>query len=157
MILDLINTILAGLNLNGKVILFVGIVVIVGCLLGGTCKIPFFEGFTDGASLNDDYDQIDKNKPCMALFHSVNCGHCEAMLPEWIKFKKQVGEKANVYNFEATQNPNVAREFEVSAFPTIYWFPKGIAEGKKNLEDSKYAREHNGSRTADAFLATIST
>ena len=72
------------------------------------------------------------------LYHMTGCGHCKAMMPEWDKFEKEVGDKAE--KVEASES-RAQNKDGIEGFPTIV------------LEDSngKTLKTFDGERTVAGF------
>lgn len=57
----------------------------------------------------------------------VRCGHCKALAPHYALLGDTYLEEDDIIiaHIDATENPDITREFLVSGFPTILFFPKG--------------------------------
>jgi thioredoxin-like negative regulator of GroEL len=79
----------------------------------------------------------------VVLFYAEWCGHCQAMKPEWEKFKSQSqGKKYNVDEIESSEMVDLDEQFKanVQGFPTIVFIDKG-----------KLKSVHSGDRTVDSL------
>ena len=82
------------------------------------------------------------NQKTMCLFYTPKCPHCKNFMPVWDKFFLENKDATDVKltKVDCEQNPDVAEQFGVSSFPTVKFFPKGLAfPGKSKLYDG--ARE----------------
>lgn len=79
----------------------------------------------------------------VTYYFMEGCPHCEAMKPEWEKFKRMAvntGGAIRAVDVSADQNIAKARP-KVSGFPTIH------------IEFNGKVEEYNGKREADAIMA----
>ncbi|GFH44560.1 hypothetical protein CTEN210_01034 [Chaetoceros tenuissimus] len=77
------------------------------------------------------------------------CGYCKQLLPEWeIAAQKLKKQGANLYTVDATQEEQLASQFQVQGFPTIKLFPGG----QKSFRD---ARDFEGGRQQEQIVQYV--
>jgi len=88
--------------------------------------------------------------PTLILFMSPGCGHCRAMKPEWEKLMQSYQGDVNVRALDCSDptNSTIARAHGVQGYPTIRYYPNGLAD------KSSFA-EHEGARTQAAFMSFL--
>eukprot|EP00911_Craspedida_sp_UC1_P002855 UC1_evm1s2092 len=89
-------------------------------------------------------DFIKENPNVLAEFYAPWCGHCKQLAPEYeaaAKTLKENGVPVALIKIDATEQENIAQEYEVQGYPTLKWFVDGTAS------------EYNGGRTADDIVA----
>jgi thiol-disulfide isomerase/thioredoxin len=61
------------------------------------------------------------SKKTITLCHMINCGHCEAMKPEWEKLRKKYENDINIKvdKIEASEDPTFMDKYDIKGFPTI--------------------------------------
>ncbi|KAK8352664.1 hypothetical protein V6Z12_A05G109000 [Gossypium hirsutum] len=116
-----------------------------------------------GASLSDPYkapqiddkdvvvltqgnfsDFIKNNKFGMVEFYAPWCGHCQSLAPEYAAAATELkGEGVLLAKVDATQEDELAEEYDVEAFPTIYF----LVDGKHTL--------YPAARNKDAIVTWI--
>ena len=98
-----------------------------------------------------NFDQVvlDNDKDVFVLHHGSFCGHCKAMMPAYDTLGEQFKDDSNIVigKIEATANDSNT-PYEVSGFPTMYFWPKG---------DKTSPIRYNGDRTAEAMAEFINT
>jgi len=98
-----------------------------------------------------NFDEIVLNdeKDVFVLHHGSFCGHCKAMMPAFDELGEKFKDDSNVVisKIEATANDSNT-PYEVSGFPTLYFWPKG---GKGS------PIRYNGDRSADAMAEFINS
>ena len=99
-------------------------IVLASCVASTTASdAPSFSA--DAGAFDAAVADLSASKPLLALFHSPQCGHCAAMMPEWEKIAADLNESENAEpNFaiaavDATSEKELARRFDVNGYPTI--------------------------------------
>ncbi|XP_024034983.1 protein disulfide isomerase-like 1-4 [Citrus clementina] len=91
-------------------------------------------------------DVIENNKFVMVEFYAPWCGHCQALAPEYAAAAtelKSANESVVLAKVDATEENELAHEYDVQGFPTIYFFVDG------------QHKAYNGGRTKDAIVTWI--
>ncbi|CAI9105099.1 OLC1v1003953C1 [Oldenlandia corymbosa var. corymbosa] len=93
-------------------------------------------------------DFIESNKYVMVEFYAPWCGHCQSLAPEYAaaatELKAGAGnEKVALAKVDATEENELAEQYEVQGFPTVLFFIDG--------EHKPY----NGQRSKDAIVTWI--
>lgn len=88
------------------------------------------------------FDNQVLSEPTLVLFMSPGCGHCNKMKPEWEKFDKTYkGIAINTIDCSDASNSKLARAHGVQGYPTIRYYPNGLAN-KSSFEEYEGEREH---------------
>jgi len=77
----------------------------------------------------------------IVLYYAEWCGHCQAMKPEWDKFKTIAPKSLNVAQIESSNIPALKEDPEVQGYPTI-----------KMYNNSKIVGEFDKERTHQKML-----
>lgn len=88
--------------------------------------------------------------PTLILFMSPGCGHCRAMKPEWEKLMQSYQGDVDVRALDCSkpQNRQLASLHGVQGYPTIRYYPNGLADKSSFIE-------HEGERTQSAFMSFL--
>lgn len=89
-------------------------------------------------------DFVEDNKYVMVEFYAPWCGHCKELAPEYAAAATELkSENVQLAKVDATLENELAENYEVQGFPSIYLFVDG--------EHKPY----NGQRTKDAIVTWI--
>ncbi|KAF7805585.1 protein disulfide isomerase-like 1-4 [Senna tora] len=87
---------------------------------------------------------VKTNQFVMVEFYAPWCGHCQALAPEYAAAATELkGENVILAKVDATEENELAQEYEIQGFPTIYFFVDGVH------------KPFNGQRTKDAIVTWI--
>lgn len=91
---------------------------------------------------NNFKDMVGADKAALVEFYAPWCGHCKKLAPEYDRlgtaFKKS--KEALIAKVDCDTHKDLCKEYKVSGYPTIKWFPKGSTEpedykGGRTTED----------------------
>jgi len=93
---------------------------------------------------NFDEIVLDTSKDVLVEFYAPWCGHCKKLAPDYEIVANAFAQEPNVVvaNLDADKHKDLAGRYQVSGFPTIFFFPKDNKEGVK----------YEGPRDIDAFV-----
>lgn len=71
-------------------------------------------------------DFIENNRFAMVEFYAPWCGHCQALAPEYAAAATELkSEGVALGKVDATEENELAQEYDVQGFPTVYFFIDG--------------------------------
>lgn len=72
-------------------------------------------------------DFVEKNRFVMVEFYAPWCGHCQALAPEYAAAATELkGENVALAKVDATEESDLAQQYDVQGFPTVYFFIDGV-------------------------------
>ncbi|XP_057954984.1 protein disulfide isomerase-like 1-4 [Malania oleifera] len=81
---------------------------------------------------------IDNNRFVMVEFYAPWCGHCQALAPEYAAAATELkGQDVVLAKVDATEENELAQEYNVQGFPTVLFFIDGVHKpysGARNKE-----------------------
>jgi len=101
----------------------------------------YFQNSTD----DDDLDEGFANSGAeFVMFHAPWCGHCKRTMPEFEKLMANNDSNVKISAIDCEENKDVAKEHDIKGFPTIRFYPQGMA--------GKDYQEYSGGRTHGDFV-----
>jgi len=95
----------------------------------------------------------DKEAIMLVEFYAPWCGHCKKIAPELEKAAKQLGERDEpilIGKVDATIEKELAEEFEVKGYPTMYVFRNGKKSEYKGPREAAGIADYMISHSGDA-------
>ena len=72
-------------------------------------------------------DAVKNNRFVMVEFYAPWCGHCQALAPEYAAAATELkGEDVILAKVDATEENELAQQYDVQGFPTVHFFVDGI-------------------------------
>lgn len=103
------------------------------------------------------YDKaIKADKPFAALFYADWCPHCRAFAPMYKDLADRYSDKYNfvMVNAEDKKNADLLREFQISAFPTLYLVNPKTGD-HKYIKNELFASMGTLGGELDKYLKTV--
>ncbi|KAK4286452.1 hypothetical protein QN277_003007 [Acacia crassicarpa] len=89
-------------------------------------------------------DVVENNRFVMVEFYAPWCGHCQALAPEYAAAATELkSENVVLAKVDATEENELAHEYDIQGFPTVYLFVDGVH------------KPYTGQRTKDAIVTWI--
>lgn len=100
----------------------------------------------------DFKEQVLKSEDTWLVeFYAPWCPHCKSLAPEWIKVAQELKGKFKVGAVDASAHSELAAEYKVEGYPTIFYIPA-------QTEHAADAIEYKGSkRTADGIIDWVNS
>ncbi|XP_061358782.1 protein disulfide isomerase-like 1-4 [Gastrolobium bilobum] len=87
---------------------------------------------------------VEDNRFVMVEFYAPWCGHCQSLAPEYAAAATELkGDGVVLAKVDATEENELAHEYDVQGFPTVYFFVDGVH------------KPYTGHRTKDAIVTWI--
>ncbi|KAL4611066.1 hypothetical protein ACB092_08G097400 [Castanea dentata] len=87
---------------------------------------------------------IEKNQFVMVEFYAPWCGHCQALAPEYAAAATELkGENVVLAKVDASEENDLAQQYDVQGFPTVYFFIDGVH------------KPYTGQRTKESIVTWI--
>ena len=94
---------------------------------------------------DDDLDEGFANSGAeFVMFHAPWCGHCKRTMPEFQKLMDKYDGDVKINAIDCEENKDVAKEHDIKGFPTIRFYPQGMA--------GQDYQEYSGGRTHGDFV-----
>ena len=86
---------------------------------------------------SDFPDIISEYNYILIEFYAPWCGHCKALAPKFSELATKMKKDPSVViaKIDATANDYPSRMYHVDGFPTLYFKPAGVSDGKPILYD----------------------
>ena len=100
----------------------------IACHLAKICfKARFFTFFWAILKEKNFTDAVKNNRFVMVEFYAPWCGHCQALAPEYAAAATELkGEDVILAKVDATEENELAQQYDVQGFPTVHFFVDGI-------------------------------
>lgn len=84
---------------------------------------------------------LDGSRPTLVEFYATWCPHCTRMMPVVAQLQHEVGDRANIVQFDGDQYENLVDNYKVELYPTFILFKDGKeiwrASGEQTLDTLK--------------------
>ena len=86
---------------------------------------------------------VQANNYVMVEFYAPWCGHCQELTPEWAAAATALKEdNVPVAKVDATAHQEIAAKYDVSGYPTLFFFVDGVHRSYTGTR-TKYAFSHH--------------
>ncbi len=86
-------------------------------------------------------EMLNGSRPTLVEFYATWCPHCQRMMPIVAQLQHEVGERANIIQFDGDQNESLVDQYKVRSYPTWILFKDGQEvwrdSGEKPLSELK--------------------
>lgn len=100
------------------------------------------------------YDIVmQRNKPVIAVFYVDWCHFCQAFMPKFDELYKKYRSKMSftMVNCEDPKNANVVKEYNITAYPTVFFIDPKTKE-KEQVNSSSFQSEDTLKAAIDKYL-----
>jgi len=96
-----------------------------------------------------NFEQTIQAKPLVLVeFYAPWCGHCKRLAPEFERAAAALKGRVPLAKVDATVETQLAEDFKIEGYPTLYFFRNGQPEefsgGRKSEEIVKWVEENSG-------------
>ena len=103
-------------------------------------------------NLGIKYEQALKmNKPAVVLFYADWCTYCKRFMPVYEALSNEYKGKYNVVMIDVDKNEDLAREYTITGFPTVYIIDPAI-DNRIHLDNGIYGSKALLYRELDRYL-----
>ena len=94
---------------------------------------------------------IKVDKPAIVLFYADWCTYCKKFMPTYEKLSKDYKDKYNIVMVDVDKNIDLAREYTISGFPTLYIIDP-IIDNRVHLDNGIYGSKVLLNKELDRYL-----
>ncbi len=80
-------------------------------------------------------EMLNGSRPTLVEFYATWCPHCQRMMPIVAQLQHEVGERANIIQFDGDQNESLVDQYKVRSYPTWILFKDGQEVGRNSGEN----------------------
>ena len=103
-------------------------------------------------NLGIKYEQAIKiDKPAIVLFYADWCTYCRRFMPAYEALSKEYKGKYNIVMVDVEKNEDLAREYVISGFPTVYIVDPMI-DNRVHIDNGLYGSKNLLYKELDRYL-----
>lgn len=109
-------------------------------------------------SFNLEAFDVDSRQKTFALFYAPWCGYCKRFMPVWDEFwrKNKDSTDVTITKIDCEKYKDFASKVGVSSYPTLKYFPQGLANLDVSQVFKRAGDNGDGDRSAlDNFLKSV--